>query len=143
MPANFPPYGRGRSRDANQMWPSMVIEATVRDNDSKPLLPADILKVLPHDIMRIERSNMPHELMNDLDFRFDTGAMLNAYKLSIILKYCTAYPQHVKAIYNSADGDFRPIPLAGAIGNSDVLKTLSAFLPVFVHIYTPYIHVVT
>ena len=52
---------------------------------------------------------MPHKLMNDLNFMFNTRAILYTYKLSIILKYCAIYPQHVNAIYGSADGDFRPI----------------------------------
>ena len=47
--------------------------------------------------------------MNDLIFMFNTRAMLYTYKLSIIFKYCAMYPQHVNAIYGSADGDIRPI----------------------------------
>ena len=110
-PSNCPPKERGRGRGAQKMRPTMVVKATVRDNDSKPLLPVEILKVLPHGIIRIGRPSMPHELMDNLNCMFDTEAILNTYKLSIILKYYTAYPRHIKVIYDSADGSFFPILL--------------------------------
>jgi hypothetical protein len=73
----------------------------------------------------------------NLDGLADTGAMDNTYKLSIIMAYCRAYPYRVKEIINSGDGNFKAAPLAGAVGNSEVLSALSTFLQVIVILYTP------
>ena len=65
----------------------------------------------------------------------DTGAMTSTYKLSIILIYVKCYPEHVKAMYDSRNGNYHPIPLAGVIGNDSVLPTISTYLPVVVVFY--------
>ena len=69
------------------------------------------------------------ELQNTLDFMADTGAMTNTYKLSIMLDYCKRFPDHVQAMFDSRNGNYRPIPLAGAIGDDSVLPPMSVHLP--------------
>ena len=73
----------------------------------------------------------------------NSGAMTNTYKLSIILAYFTAYPQYMKAMCDSRNGNRSPIPLAGVIGDNTVLKTMSTLLLVVIKLYTPYVHVQT
>ena len=68
----------------------------------------------------------------------DSCAQLNTFKLSYMMNYCKAYPQHVKAIIDCKDGKYSPLPLAGAVGDSAVIGALSTNLPVLVVLYTPY-----
>ena len=58
--------------------------------------------------------------------------MTSIYKLSVMLNYCRRYPDHVKAMYDSRNGNYHPIPLACAIGDNSVLPTMSTYLPVVV-----------
>ena len=67
----------------------------------------------------------------------DTGAMTNTYKLSIILDYRKRFPEHVRAMFDSRNGNYRPIPLAGAIGDESVPPTMSTYLLVVVVLVTP------
>ena len=62
--------------------------------------------------------------------------MCSTYKLSIMMAYCKAYPHHVKEIIDSGDDNFKVVPLARAVINSEVLPSLSIFLPVVVILYT-------
>ena len=69
--------------------------------------------------------------------------MTNTYKLIIILDYCKRFPEHVRAMFDSRNGNYRPIPLAGAIGDESVLPTMSTYLPVVVVMFTPYFNAMT
>ena len=91
------------------------------------MLLAEICHVLPHVLLVAGNSVVP-ELQNTLDFVADTGAMTNTYKLSIMLDYCKRFPEHVSAMFDSQNGNYRPIPLAGAIGDESVLPTMSTYL---------------
>ena len=83
------------------------------------------------------------ELQNTPDFVADTGAMINTFKLSIILDYCKRYPDDVNAMFDSCNGKYRPIPLAGAIGDDSALPTMSSYFPVVVILSTPYFNRIT
>jgi hypothetical protein len=50
--------------------------------------------------------------------------------------YCKAHPYNMKEIIDSGKGNFKAVPLAGAAGDSEVLPTLSTFLPVIVMLFT-------
>ena len=72
-----------------------------------------------------------------------TGAMTNRYKLSIMIDYYKRYPKHVKAMFDSRNEKYCPIPLAGAIGDDSILPTMSTYLPVVIILVTPYVNVFT
>ena len=119
-PPQGPPYGRGAG-GPNQMFPAMILQTNTADK-TRPMLPAEICHVLPHVLLVMGNSVVP-ELQNTLDFMADTGAMTNTYKLSIMLDYCKRFPEHVRAMFDSRNGNYHPIPLAGAIGNWMVIAT--------------------
>ena len=54
------------------------------------------------------------------------------------MAYCKVYPHHVKEIMDSGYGNFKTVPLVGAVGDSQILPALSTFLPVIVILYTPW-----
>ena len=64
--------------------------------------------------------------------------MCSTYKLSTMMDYYKSYPHHVKEIIDSGNGNFKAVPLAGAVGNSKVLPSLSISLPVIVILFTPW-----
>ena len=101
------------------------------------MLPAEITRALPRCILTVGRRTSYAETHNCLDGLADTDAMYSTYKLSIMMDYCKAYPHHVKEIIDSGDGNFKAVPLAGAVGGSEVLPSLSTFLPVNVVLFTP------
>ena len=68
----------------------------------------------------------------------DTGAMI-----SIMLKCCKRYPDHIKAMHKSCNGNYCPIPVVGAIGDDSVLLIMSTYLPVVVVLSTPYFNTIT
>ena len=92
-------------------------------------------------ILTVGRRGSPGETHTFLDGLADTGAMCSTYKLSIMMDYCKAYPHHVKEIIDSGDGNFKAVPLAGAVGDSEVLPSLSTFLPVIVILFTPWVRI--
>ena len=139
-PPQGPPYGRGAG-GPSQMFPAMILQTNTADK-TRPLLPAEICHVLPHVLLVMGNGVVP-ELQNTLDFMADTGAMTNTYKLSIMLDYCKRFPEHVRAMFDSRNGNYRPIPLAGAIGDESVLPTMSTYLPVVVVLDTPYYNSMT
>ena len=102
------------------------------------MIPAKVIQTLPHVVFTIGRIDEPQETHATFDGLCDSCAQVNTFKLSTIMAYCKAYPQHVKAIIDSADGKYSPMPLAGAVGDSAVLGALSTMLPVLVMLYTPY-----
>ena len=119
---NGTPPGSGRDRGGggpNQMFPFMVLQVNAKDN-SRPMLPTEICHFLPHVLAVIGDTGVA-ELQNTLDFMEDTGATTNTYKLSIMIDYCKRYPDHVKAMFDSRNGNYRPIPLAGAIWDATFL----------------------
>ena len=102
------------------------------------MLLAEITRALPHGILTVGRRGLPGETHTNLDGLADTGAMCSTYKLSIMMSYCKAYPHHVKEIIDSGDGNFKAVSLVGAVGYSEVLPSLSTFLPGIVVLFTPW-----
>ena len=98
----------------------MILSATAVDK-AKPMMSTGICKFLPHAFATISPPG-PAEIQNTLNFMANSGTMTNTYKVIILLVYCMAYPQHVKAIYDSRNCNHIPIPLAGAIGNNAIMK---------------------
>jgi len=117
----------------------MILLQNVSGGKNKPMLPAEIARALPHGILAVGRRGSPSETHTHLDGLADTGAMCSTYKLSIMMAYCKAYPHHVKEIIDNGDGNFNAVPLAGAVGDSEVLSSLSTFLPVIVILFTPWV----
>ena len=60
-----------------------------------------------------------------------------------MIDYCKRYPGHVKAMFDSRNMDYRTIPLAGAIGNSTILPTMSTYLPDVIVSTAPYFNINT
>jgi hypothetical protein len=58
-----------------------------------------------------------------------------------MITYCKAYPHHVKELIDSGNRNFKAVPLAGDVGESDVLPSLSIFLQVILILYTPWTRV--
>ena len=58
-----------------------------------------------------------------------------------MMAYYKAYPHHVKETIDWGDGNFKAVPLAGAVGDSKVLPSLSTFLPVIVILFTPWVRI--
>ena len=106
-------------------------------NPVRPPLPVPMSNVLPHIYMLIGRENDPEESMNTLEFLFDIGAETNTALLRNMIPYCRHYPHHVKAMINSHDGVFAPIPLYGMIGDAPIVQPMSTTLPVLIILYTP------
>ena len=117
----------------------MILLQNASGAKNKPMLPAEIARALPHGILTVGRRGSPGETHTYLDGLADTGAMCSTYKLSIMMDYCKAYPHHVEEIIDSGDGNFKAVPLAGAVGDSKVLPSLSTFLPVIVILFTPWV----
>ena len=69
--------------------------------------------------------------------------MTNTYKLSKMLDYCKRFLEHVRVVFDRRNGNYRPIPLAGAIGDEIILPTMSFYLPVVVVLFTPYFNAMT
>ena len=117
----------------------MILLQDVAGRKNKPMLPAEIACALPHGILTVGRRISPAETYNCLDGLADTGATCSTYKHSIMMAYCKAYPHHVKEIIDSGDGNFKAVPLARAVDDSEVLPSLSTFLPVIVILFTPWV----
>ena len=136
------PYLNGRGGHGgpqNLGFTVIILPQDVAGRKNKPMLLAEIAHALPHGILTVGRLGSPDETHTRLDGLADTGAMCSTYKLSIIMDYCKIYPHHVKEIIDSGDGNFKAVPLAGAVGNSEVLPSLSTFLPVIIILFTPWV----
>ena len=77
-----------------------------RVSGSKPPLPADTLPVLPHVVFVVGRVDEPQEAHTLFDGLYDSCEQLNTFKLSCMMNYCNAYPQHAKAIIDCKDGKY-------------------------------------
>ena len=84
------------------------------------MLPAKSTCHLLHGIRTVGWHNSSKETHSQPDRLMVTGAMASTYKLSIIMTHCRAYPHHVKEIIDSEDGNVKAVPLAGAVGDSEV-----------------------
>ena len=115
----------------------LLQDAVCRKN--KPMLPSEIARALPYGILTVGRRGSPGETYNNLDGLADIGAMCSTYKRIIMMVYCKAYPHHVKELIDSGDGNFIAVPLVGAVDDSEVLPSLSTFLPVIVILITPWV----
>ena len=60
-----------------------------------------------------------------------------------MINYCKRYPDHVKAIFDSRNGNYCSIPLAGAIGDGTILPTMSTYLRVVILLTTPHFNITT
>ena len=103
-----------------------------------PLLPASISNYNPHVYMCAGREGEPPESMSTFQMLADTGAQCNTMRLKDALKYILRKPHHVKAVIDSRDGVYAPIPLYGMIGDNPVRDQMSTSLPVLIVLYTPY-----
>ena len=135
-PRGDPRYG-GSQNGPRRMFPVHILKAAV--GASKPMIPAEIVATLPHLVFAVGRNDEPRETHALLDGLCDSGAQVNTFKLSTMMKFAKACPQYVKAIIDSKDGKYSAMPLAGAVGDSAVIGALSTRLPVLVVLYTPYI----
>ena len=135
---HYPDQGYGGPQDhaPRRMFPVRVLNAAV--GQSKPMIPAEVTRTLPHLVFAVGTVDEPRETQNLLDALCNSCAQVNTFKLSTIMSYCKAYPHHVKAIIDSKDGQYSPMILAGAVGDSAVLGALSTMLPVLVVLYTSY-----
>ena len=106
---------------------------------SVPMLPAEITRCLPHGCLTVGINGVPEDTHMNIDGLIDTGAQASTYKQSVIVECARVFPHHVKEITDSADGKYKAVPLDEAVGDGDVLPSVSTFLPVIVVLYTPWI----
>ena len=80
-PRGDPRHG-GRPR---QLFPVHVLKAAV--GTSKPMIPAEVQPSLPHLVFAVGRVDEPRETHVLMDGLCDSGAQVNTYKLSTMMKF--------------------------------------------------------
>ena len=103
------------------MFPVCALPVAVAQ--AKPLLLADITSVLPHvvfTVLRVDESAETHFLFDGI---YDSRAQVSTFKLSPVMAYCKAHPQHGKTIVDCKGVTYSSLPLAGAVGDSHRQRT--------------------
>ena len=70
------------------------------------MLPVPVQRCLLHAVMIF---GLPGKfiIVVEIDTMIDTGAMIGAAKLSVIVVFCKKYPWLIKAIIDIGDGEFQ------------------------------------
>jgi hypothetical protein len=84
---------------------------------------------LQQGILTVGRNDFLAETHICLDGLADAGVIAVTYKIGIMTAYCKVYPHYMKEIIDSGDGNFKGVPRAAAVEDSEVLPVLSTFLP--------------
>ena len=131
--------GGGSYRDTYRAFPDLVM-GFEKNEISLPMLPVPVQRCLLH---AVTICGLPGKFTRviEIDTMINTGAMIGTAKLSVVVAFCRKYTWLIKAMIDSADGEFQEIFLANAFGDRECLKTLSTTLPVLIETYTPWLRV--